>query len=190
MPAMIGITEDQLFDGLGAWLAAFIPAGGTVFKSQANRVAQPPDPSIELTPILRVALSQPVATYVGDPDTGTGTITLTEPTRLDVQADFRGDGMGDVARAVKSAWRSIYGPAALQAAVGAALGLTDTLNVATLYCSDEIQSPFITGERQYAERWTVTLALQYNCDVTLAQSFFSTTVPVNTRAADVNNPVE
>ena len=179
MPAIISITEDQLFTALGAWLAPFLPTGGVAFKSQANRVAQPPDPSIELTPILRVGLSVPVSTY----DPVGLTQTITEPTRLDVQADFRGDGMGDVARAVKTAWRSIYGPAALQAAAG-------TQNVAPLYCSDELQSPFITGERQYSERWTVTLALQYNCDVTLAQAFFNQPVPVNRKAADVLYPAE
>lgn len=179
MPTVISITEDALFDALGVFLQPFLPTGGTAFKSQANRVSQPPDPSIELTPILRVSLSKPVSTY--DPTAATQTVC--EPTRLDVQADFRGEGMGDVARAVKTAWRSIYGPDALQAAAG-------TKNVSPLYCSDEIQSPFVTGERQYAERWTVTLTLQYNADVTLAQAFFDQPVPITRKAADVNYPAE
>ena len=177
MPAVISITEDQLFDALGVFLTPFLPVGGTIFKSQVNRVAQPADPSIELTPILRIALQKPVSTY--DPNALTQTVC--EPTRLDIQADFRGENMGDVARAVKTAWRSIYGPSALQSAAG-------TKNVAPLYCSDEVQSAFVTGERQYAERWTVTLTLQYNADVTLAQEFFNQSVPINRKAADVNNP--
>lgn len=175
----VSITEDELFDALGVYLAPYLPAGGVAFKSQANRTSQPPDPSIELTPILRVPLNTPVSTY--DPEAGTQTVT--ENTRIDIQADFRGEGMGDVARAVKAIWRSISAPSSLQAAAG-------IKDIAPLYCSDELQSPFITGERQYAERWTVTLTLQYNADVTIPQAFFDSAVPVQRIAADVIYPVE
>jgi hypothetical protein len=180
----ISITEDQLFDALGAYLTPYLPNGGTVFKSQANRVAQPPDPSIELTPILRPSLSTPRSTYDGVD----GTQSVYEPVRFDVQADFRGDSMGDVARAVKTIWRSISAPDTMNAIL-ASLNIEQGV-IAPLYCSEEMQSPFVTGERQYSERWTLTLSLQYNATVTIPQQFFTTAPPVKAKAADVLNPVE
>lgn len=170
----VSLTEDQFFDALGAYLTAYLPDGGTVFKSQQNRVAQPPDPSIELTPITRTPLDVPVSTYDGSE--GICTQTVSNHVRIEVQADFYGDSMGDVARAVVMVWRSISAPD----------GFPPT--IAPLYCSDEFQSPFVSGEKQYSERWTVRLALQYNASVTLPQQSFNTVAEpaVTLKAADIN----
>ena len=62
--------------------------------------------------------------------------------------------------------------------------------VEPLYCSDAIQAPLITGEKQYEARWSTTLSVQYNAAVTVAQESFINVGAVITDAVDQSIPAE
>ena len=154
------ITVDDVISALGAFLTPFL-GGAQIVRAQGNRVPMPPAPCVVLTELLQVDLETPVITQ--DPS-NTQALAVT-PTRIDVQIDFYGDSAGDQCKAVKGAYRTEY--ATLQFADG----------IKPLYCSDGVQNPLITGEQQYASRWTLTASLQYNASVALPQQSAITITP-------------
>jgi hypothetical protein len=151
-PYLPSITIDAVIDALGAFLQPFCP-GATIIRAQVNRVAPPPDPYVLLTEILQVDLETPI-----DVDNGANSQTdITAPKRIDIQVDFYGPSSGDQCTAVKSIYRSAYAPAQFPD------------GIKPLYCSDGHQTPLITGEQQWASRWTITASLQYNPTVSIPQ---------------------
>ena len=146
------ITVDNVIVALGGFLTPFL-AGVPIVRGQGNRVPMPTPACVVLTELLQVDLETPVVTQ----DPANAQALLVTPTRIDVQIDFYGPSAGDQCKAVKGAYRTEY--ATLQFADG----------IKPLYCSDGTQNPLITGEQQYASRWTITASLQYNASVALPQ---------------------
>lgn len=142
------IIIDQVIDALGMFLTPFI-APLPYIRGQQNRTPPPLTGYVELTEIHSVDLETPNANYT---DT---LLTILTPTQIDIQADFYGPSSGDQIRAVKSVFRSIYASAQFPT------------NIQPLYCSDGNQSPLITGEEQYEQRWTMSVSLQYNPVITM-----------------------
>jgi hypothetical protein len=73
MPALLSLTEAQVFAALRSFLLGILPAGTEVTKTQVNRVPQPTGPDyVMMTPILRERLGTNRDSYE---DTGlTGSI--------------------------------------------------------------------------------------------------------------------
>jgi len=146
------IAIDDCIDALGAFLQPFL-GGAPIVRAQVNRVATPPGAFIKLTELLQVPLETPSADYDGENQQ----ISLTGPKRIDIQVDFYGPSSGDQCAAIETVYRTSY--AASQFPAG----------IAPLYCSNGNQTPLITGEEQYASRWTLTASLQYNPAVVVPQ---------------------
>jgi len=174
------ITVDAVIDALKAYLLPFIPDGANkIVRGQGNRVPLPADPCVVLTELLQVDLSVPRMDYQPptDPIPAIGTATIHGPARIDVQVDFYGESAGDYCKAVKNTFKSMWGAAQFPK------------NIQPLYTSDGVQSPLITGEEQWASRWTLTVSMQYNPVVTVPQDFASELAVHETIAADINYEV-
>lgn len=150
------ISIDDVINALVVFLTPFIAAdGGQCVRAQVNRVPMPANPCCVLTELLLVDLSVPSMQY--QPQANSATIS--GPSRIDVQIDFYGDKASEYCKAAKSAFRSQWGFSQFPA------------NIKPLYTSDGVQSPLVTGEQQYASRWTMTASMQYNPIVTVPQDF-------------------
>jgi hypothetical protein len=170
------IAVDDVIDALKAFLVPFIPDGANkIVRGQVNRVSQPADPCVVLTELLEVDLSVPRTDYQPPvaPIPAIGTATIHGPTRIDVQCDFYGEFSSDYCKAVKSAFRTLWGCSQFPA------------NIQPLYTSDGVQSPMVSGEAQWQSRWTLTVSLQYNPVMTVPQDFADALSVLKTVAADV-----
>lgn len=163
------IVVDQVVDALGDFVALFMPNGADIVRGQQNRVSPPPEPCAVLTEILSASLQTTYADYRPDADVA----DLQGSKRIDVQVDFYGTDSGDQCAAVATAFRSAWGYDQFP------------VNIKPLYTSDGIQSPLITGEQQYSQRWTLTASLQYNPLVTVPQEFADVVVPNIIEAVDL-----
>lgn len=158
MSIPVSLTEDALADALGAFVKVIVGDQVAVVRGQQNRVPPPKGRYVYITPILAPALSLPHTTYSDVPNAGS--MTLTRPTQWNAQVDCYGDGAQDMALAICIALRSSYGCDALKAS-----------GAQPLYTGDPRQLPFITGEDQYLERWSVDAVLQFNPSITVPQQF-------------------
>lgn len=156
-------TVDDVIDALADFLQPFCP-NAQIVQAQTNRVAMPDDPCVVLTPLLGVALRTPTQYY----DSTANTFTANQGDSIKVQMDFYGPASGEWAKAVVMMFRTQYATAHFPE------------GIKPLYCGDAIQSPLITGEQQYEQRWMVDATLQYNASVVVPQDFFDTaTIPPN-----------
>lgn len=106
-------------------------------------------------------------------------MTFSMPKMLNLQIDFYGTDAGTMSNAAVTMLRSVYGVEKIV-----------TGGVKPLYCSDAIQAPLITGEKQYQTRWLCTLSLQYNSSVVVTQQSFVNVGEVVTNPVDVTIPAE
>jgi hypothetical protein len=144
------IIVNQVIVALGAFINPFVTPNPIV-RGQVNRVPPPLTGYVLLTEMRSIDLETPTGSY------DDLSLTLSTPTQIDIQADFYGPSSGDQIRAVKSVFRSVY--ATSQFPDG----------IKPLYCSDGNQSPLVTGEEQYEQRWTMTVSLQYNPVIAISQ---------------------
>ena len=144
------ITVDRVIEVLAAFVTPFIE-GGQVVRAQVNRVPQPTPPCAVLTELNQIDLTVPHTDY---DDTKA---IVGNSTKINVQIDFYGDKAGDYCKTVKNAFRSQWGYSNFP------------IDVKPLYTDDGIQAPLITGEQQYASRWILTVAMQYNPTVQMPQ---------------------
>jgi len=77
-----------------------------------------------------------------------GTESISQDTDIVVQLDVHGPSSADNAQRISTLFRDAYGVAQFAP------------NLAPLYTSDPKQMPFITGEDQYDNRWTLDLHLE------------------------------
>lgn len=146
------ITLDAVIDALGDFLQPFVGTS-LIVRGQQNRVPMPPDPCVVLTELIDSDLETPTGTNNG----ATQQLSLVTPSRKDIQIDFYGPSAGDQCKAVKTIYRSPYASSQFPA------------GIQPLYCSDGIQSPLQTAEKQWEQRWTLTASLQYNPSVIVPQ---------------------
>lgn len=159
------ISVDQVIDSIADYLNLFTSV--QVIRGNVNRTPMPGTAFIALTEILSVPLNKPIEIY------GESTGTLNEHTRIDVQIDFYGWELSDIAKAVHTSFRTIW----------AVDNLPSWLS--PLYCSNLNKIPIINAEEQYDQRWTMTATLQYNPDVIVPQDSFDTPGTTEVIPADV-----
>lgn len=164
------VTEDAILTALRALLLAILPAGVEVIQGQVNRVAEPSSPDfIVMTPASRTQIStnnefwemtdagsdmQTVGTNsIGSSGTPVPpTVWNAErPTQISVQLDIHGPNGSDNAQTITTLWRSDFACAAVETSI-----------FQPLFATDGRQMPFINGENQYENRWTMEVALQAN----------------------------
>ena len=150
----VDITVDNVIDSLANFLLPFC-GGSQIVRSQVNRVPMPGVPCVILTEVLQT----PLETSIINNDPSSDISKIKGPTRIDIQVDFYGPSAGDHSSAIKTVLKSGY-----------AFGKFSD-GIKPLYCSDAIQSPLVTGEHQWLSRWTITVSLQYNPEVSVTQDF-------------------
>jgi len=166
--AAIVATADYL-----ALILPTVPADNIV-RGQANGSPPPLPPSIVLTEILQAQYTTTRTKLNGT----TGLMAYSMPKRLDVQLDFYGITAGDMSSAAVTLLRSLHA------------GENFPDGYEPLYCSDPLQAPLTTGEKQYETRWSVTFSMQYNAPVSVAQESFITVGETIVDPVDVTIPVE
>lgn len=190
MTATIDTTEDQVMALLRSFLLKILPGTMTtpptteVVQGQQNRVPEPSaDDYVVMVPLMRPRLSTASNTYtdttdpVGNPS---GTNAATASTEFVVQLDFHGPNSGDYAQMATTLFRDEY--ACEFFAAGA-------ITAAPLYTSDPRQMPFINGEAQFEDRWTIDASIQINPTVTVPQSFAGTLGPVGIISIEAKYPL-
>lgn len=170
MSVDLAITSTATFlRGLMPW----IPASNVV-RGQTNGTPPPLPPSIVITELLQAqyTTTRVKLNLAGDES------TYVMPRRLDLQIDCYGPRASEMANNATTMLRSLY----------ATERFPD--GVEPLYCSDPIQAPLITGEKQYETRWSVTFSVQYNEPVTVSQESFNVVGSTEAIPADITIPVE
>jgi hypothetical protein len=151
----------------------WIPQNNVV-RGQSNDVPAPLSPMIVITEILQ---AQYTTTRTKLNSSGNAT-TFTMPRRLDLQIDCYGKRAGEMSVIASTLLRSYaateFFPEGYE----------------PLYCSDPIQAPLITGEKQFETRWTLTFSMQYNNAIVLPTESFNTVGETEAIPADIINPVE
>lgn len=140
------ITGDAMLTALGDFLTAILPAGTEINEGQVNRVPQPVAADfVTIWPINRTQLS----TTTHDWDTVGNTDAIGRQTSFDFQLDIHGPLSEDNAQVVSTLLRDDYG-----------VQFFRPLGMEPLYANDGQQMPFINGQRQYEQRWTMLVTLQ------------------------------
>lgn len=146
-----------------------------IIRGQVNGVPPPLPPAIVITEILQAQFTTTrtkLGGLIGNE------ITYKMPRRLDLQIDCYGSRGGEMAVIGTTLLRSMaateYFPEGYE----------------PLYCSDPMQLPLITGEKQYEARWTFTFSMQYNTSIMLNTESFAYVGDVESIPADYINPVE
>ena len=152
------ITVDDVIDALAAVITPF--CGNAEFvRGQSNRVSYPRGSFVMLTELRNADLTVPHVEY--EFSAGADSVTVNNSQRFDVQVDFYASNAGDMCSAVMSALRSTWGWNQFPQ------------NIRPLYTRDGLQSPLVTGEQQYANRWILVTSLQYNPKFTSPQQYAS-----------------
>lgn len=168
------MTIDGAIVAVATFLQPLMPAGTQIVRGQSNGVPAPMPPSVVITEIGMPQYTTTRTTL----NAMLGHQTYDMPKMLNLQLDFYGPQAGDMASTAVTMLRSLY----------ACESFPD--GVEPLYCSDAIQAPLITGEKQYEARWSTTLSVQYNAAVTVAQESFMNVGAVITDAVDQSIPAE
>lgn len=150
----VSITIDDVINQLADFIQDFI--GSTqIVRAQVNRVPLPKPSAVVLTELMQQDLAVSAGEWFGDDDE----IAVHSQKLLAVQIDFYGQSAGDWCSAVRAVCRTEYASSKF------------SNGISILYCDDGIQSPLISGEQQWVQRWTLTVSIQYNPIVKVAQQF-------------------
>ncbi len=159
----LSLTEVQTLTALrGFILGVLTTAGSEVIRGQDNRVPEPKEGDfVVMTPIMRERLEMNTDIFVQPQGTvSIGSISFANPTKVTVQLDVHGTHSADNVHVLATLFRDDYGYQLLQGS---------GFDVSPLYMSEPRQSPFINGEQQVEERWSVDAVLQCNPILTLPQ---------------------
>jgi hypothetical protein len=172
------LTQQQVETAIRGFLKTILPGLETCI-GQANRVPEPTsDNYVIMWSTLRKRLGTTVVTWNESVGGNPSVQSNTEALRLDMQLDFHGADSTDNAQVFATTFRSEF---ACQFFANSCF----TPN----YCSDGQQMPFINGEQQYEDRWTLTATFDANITVTTPQQFADeveiTTTNVASLSADV-----
>lgn len=169
---MNDFTIDNIIDVLADFVE---PICGKAQQAQANRVPMPKDPFCILTPLRfpRLSTARDIKQDTGNP--ATSAMGYTEVRQADIQIDIYGDNAGDRAIALETVFTSGYGYEKIKA-------LDERL--APLYSSAAIQAPMINAEKQWQERYIITLSLQAHITVSFPQDYFDK-AEISTQQVDI-----
>lgn len=157
---MNDFTVDNVIDVLADYIE---PIAGICQQAQANRVPMQKGQFCILTPLrfTRLSTTREIKQDTGSPSTSA--MGYTEVRQADIQVDIYGQDAGDRAIALETTFTSGYAYDKIKAR---------DARLAPLYSSPAIQAPMINAERQWEERYTITLSLQAHITVSFPQDYF------------------
>lgn len=165
-------TVNQAISSIADFLQPHVPPGCQIVRGQANQVPPPKAPFVVLTPI---GMPQYTTTRMKVTETA---VIYDMPTKLNIQMDFYGMSGSESAKKAVTLFRSLA---------------TDGQfpdGIFTLFCTDGLQFPLTNAEKQYEDRWSTTLTLQYNAPVAINTPSFNAVGEVIADPTDVTTPLE
>lgn len=151
------VTE-ELFVATQLFLLDILPEGTVVVQGQVNRV---PEPVGENFVVMWQNARSRLATNESHYDYENSQ-HIQQSTQVSLQLDVHGPSSSDNAQIIMTLARDPFGVDFYKA-----LGT----GIAPLYTSEPKQIPFLNGEQQYEDRWTIDLELQVNPIVTIKQEY-------------------
>jgi len=165
MPATINIAEYDLRTALRGFLLSVVD-DYEVVKAQDNRVSAPDAKFIVMTGLNSDELNKPYSTWK-DSGQPTGGLELTNQSKKWIcQIDVYGENASSVASTISTLSRSRYATRQF-----AALTEGKGFSITPLYADQPHQTTMINGEKQYEERWTLDLHLQFNLVISTPMEF-------------------
>ena len=152
------ITESNVFQALGDFLANILPVGTAVVRGQQNRVAEPAGTNYAVMWPLnreRIALNTDSYTSIAR--------NVVQAMKITLQVDLHGSASAENATLLSTLARDEYGVNFFASDTLGALGIQP------LYTSEPRQMPFMDGEQQSEEKWTVEVTMQVNPVISLPQ---------------------
>lgn len=165
-------TVNQAIVSIGAFLQPHMPTGCQIIRGQANQSPPPKSPFVVLTPIGMPQYTTTRARYNGTE------MVYDMPTKLNIQMDFYGMSGGESAKKAVTLLRSMATDGKFPA------------GIFPLFCTDGVQFPLTNAEKQYEDRWSTTLTLQYNAPVAINTPSFNTVGEVIADPTNVTTPLE
>lgn len=161
--ATISFTEGDLFQSLRGLLASMLPTSVEIIRAQINRVPEPRTTDfIVMTLLSRDRLATNIDDYVDGYPLDPSVKNASASTLLTIQLDVHGPNSGENVQIISTLFRDEYATSYFD---------NSGLDAQALYTSDPMQVPFINGESQWENRWTVDLAIQINQIIQLSQEF-------------------
>lgn len=148
---------------LRGFLLYLLPDGIEVIKGQDNRAAEPQGTDyVVITQIGRERLGLNTTTYTDNYPASTGVRSDVQPTQTTIQIDVHGANSAQNLQIITTLFQSDYG-----------LDYFRGINADTapLYMSSPRQAPFLNGEQQVEERWSVDAVIEFNPSITTQQDF-------------------
>lgn len=152
-------TEDAVLAKVDAFVTSIVPTGTIVLRGPVNRAQLPKDPCVIYIPLFYNRLRTNLHTDLDPYPTPGGSTQIEMGTEFSVQVDFYGPDAGTWAAAAETLWRDEYA--------------CNMLNpeCSPLYTDTARLMPLVTGEDQYLERYSLTVALQWNIVAETPQQF-------------------
>lgn len=160
------VTEDAIMAALRTFLIGLALTGvadDDIIQSQVNRVPEPIAADfIVITPTSRSRIATNAETWSTAPSPAPAPVALRmeRDTSVTMQLDIHGPNGADNAQTIATVWRSGYGCDAIDPPI-----------FQPLYATDGHQAPFLNAEKQYENRWVMSLLLQANVAVSTPMDF-------------------
>lgn len=166
MPATVNINESDLRTALRGFLLSLVGDEYEVVRGQDNRVPMPGGKFITMTGHHNDELNKPYSNWQ-DSGKPTGGKELTNQAKKWIcQLDIYGEEASSVASTIFTMARSRWAVRQF-----AALTQDKGFSITPLYADTPRQTTMINGEKQYEERWTLDLHLQFNAVISTPMEF-------------------
>lgn len=140
------ITDNAVYQALGGYLSSCFECA--VIRGQVNDTPMPQGNFILMNDVWKKALATNSREY------GEASQDIKTHTEYCIQVDFYGEKSGEMAQTFLMLIQDSHSFYAFPA------------GIKPLYATDPRQIPLITGEKNYLERWTTEVHLQFNPTVT------------------------
>jgi hypothetical protein len=169
MTVTLSLTEADVFRVLGDYLTSVLPNTVEIIRGQVNRTASPlVSDYVVMTSNFRSRLETNISSW---DEVGPNPVVISylEPTQFVAQVDVIGPGSADNSQVISALFRSEN---------ATNFFATSGVDMQPLFVEDPKQIPFIGGEQQFQERWTIDAVMQINPVVTVTQDFMNQAVVV------------
>ena len=150
------ISDSDVFTALRTFLLLLFPEIEIV-QSQNNNVAPPKGAFITMNNVGKRRLATNSRSYTDTKKQKTQDVAM--PTEYTIQVDFYGERAGDRAQTLSALFFDYV-----------AYDIFPE-SIKPLYATDPFQIPLITGEKNYLERWSMDVKIQYNPVISTPMKF-------------------
>lgn len=158
MPAVVSITEDDVFVSFEAFVKTVLGTDVEVVRGHDNRVSQPRYGYVQLTEVTNAMIATNETIYV-DPGASVGTRKVQSQSKLMLQVDCYGELAANWSIALTRLFRDPFGCKELAPICE------------PLYATVARMMPLVNGSMQYERRYMFEAFVQYNPVITVSQEF-------------------